>query len=1024
MLRKTILVRALSLAFSTAALTAAVVPTAMAQSNTTGNIVGTVASPAGSTVSLHNLDTGLKRTVTPEANGRYLVTALPVGHYKVELIRDSKVVDSTEVDVIIGQGVDASFASAIQAVQVTGRRSRIDVTNTNNGATFSAKELAKLPIARNVEAIIQLAPNTTRADERFAGGASFGGGAASENSYYINGFPVVNPLTGLGASQLPFGAIAQAEVLTGGFGAEFGRSIGGVVNITTKSGTNNWEAGGQVSYQPKSLRSDPHDLNYAKTGAPENAATDGTLRRRRTDTEREEKVYSAYVGGPIIKDKLFMFLAAEQTDRDVSGVTPLAQGERLSTSLGRNGWRQTDTQIQRYMAKVDWYITDNHRLEFTSLGDTPEVTDHDSGYDYSKPGSGNGVITSNVKKTNVDNNGGKTNMLKYTGSLTDDLTLTALGGRTKSVHKYEPEGYDPTQVLYSVVAPSNARAPGVSYPDVQPIAGNILADGSQDIVKSYRLDLEYKLGKHTIRGGIDKNKVESLNAGEYKAGGGTWTYAKTDKPNEAQQGTGGPIPAPASGGGLGLQGYYVSKGLFSDVTSSYGEQTAQYVEDKYQVTKDILVTGGIRRESFKNQNGDKQTFLEMKNQYNPRLAASWDVHGDSSLKVFGTAGRYSVPIPTHITVRGAGRSTFTDQYFTYTGVDANGAPLGLVKLTEPQSGNNEFGQEKDLKTLAALDMKPAYQDELTLGFEKAFSPSLNFGAKVTYRKLKSTIDDFCDVRPFEAFAARNKIAITNPLWGNTCQTFNPGEDNDFYVDFVGGGKNDTLVHLTAAEQGFDKPKRTYAALDVFAEHPLRNGWYGKVNYTLSRNAGNTEGQVRSDNGQADVAVSSTWDYPELMIGADGRLPNDRKHQIKAFGFYEITQEWGVGANLLLASGRPRSCIGTEPNPAATGSPGYTNQTFYCGGATRSQNVIIPRGTIGDLPWDKRLDMNIEYKPNLVKGLSLKMDVFNVTNTQVVSSVSEARNVRGNTRIASTYESPLSYTQPREVKFTAAYDHKF
>ncbi|RJG09545.1 hypothetical protein D3872_22155, partial [Massilia cavernae] len=216
----------------------------------------------------------------------------------------------------------------------------------------------------------------------------------------------------------------------------------------------------------------------------------------------------------------------------------------------------------------------------------------------------------------------------------------------------------------------------------------------------------------------------------------------------------------------------------------------------------------------------------------------------------------------------------------------------------------------------------------------------------------------------------------------------------------------------------------YAALDMFAEHPLRNGWYGRVNYTLSRNEGNTEGQVRSDNGQADVAVTSTWDYPELMLGSFGRLPNDRKHQIKAFGFYEVTPEISVGAFALLASGRPRSCIGTEPNPGATGSPGYTNQTFYCGGATRAQNVIIQRGTLGELPWDKRLDLNVEYRPSMVKGLSLRMDVFNVTDTQVVTSVSEARNVRGNTRIASAYESPLSYSTPRSVKFTAAYDIKF
>lgn len=1023
MFRKTVLVHALTFAFGATALTIGAMQPAMAQSNTTGNIVGTVAAPAGSSVVLRNVDTGLKRVITPEADGRYMATSLPVGRYKVELVRGDKVVDSTEVEVIIGQGANASFAGAVQSVQITGRRSKIDVTNTNNGAVFSSRELAKLPIARNVEAIIQLAPNTTRADDRFAGGASFGGGAASENSYYINGFPVVNPLTGLGASQLPFGAIAQAQVLTGGFGAEFGRSVGGVVNLTTKSGTNNWEAGAMVSIAPKALRGKPHDLYYARTGAPENAATDGTLRRRRSDTETNEKVYGAYVGGPIIQDKLFMFVAAEKTDRETTGVTPLAAGERLSTSLGRNGWRETDTKIDRYMAKVDWNITDNHRIEFTALGDTPVVTNSDSGYNYTT-GASNGVVTSTAKRTNIDNNGGKTNMIKYTGNLTDDLTVTGLVGRTKSVHENEFPNFDPNKTLFSVVAPSNARAPGFTYADVQPLTGNILAPGSADIVKSYRLDLEYKLGKHTLRGGLDRNEVESINAGVFKAGGGTWTYAKTDNPNAPLSGTGGAIPPVASGGGLGLQGYYVSKGLFSTVTSAFGIQDAQYLEDKYQVTKDIMVVAGLRRESFQNQNGDKQTFLEMKSQYNPRFAASWDVNGDSSLKVSASAGRYSVPIPTHITVRGAGRSTFTDQYFTYTGVDANGAPTGLVQLTAPQSGNNEFGQEKDIKTLSALGMKPSFQDEMTIGFEKAYSPTLNFGAKVTYRSLKSTIDDFCDVRPFEAYAARNNIAITNPLWGNTCQTFNPGEANTFYVDYVGGGQHDTLVKLTAAEQGFGKPKRTYAALDMFVEHPLRNGWYGKVNYTLGRNEGNTEGQVRSDNGQADVAVTSTWDYPELMLGAFGRLPNDRKHQIKAFGFYEITQEWGVGANVLLASGRPRSCIGTEPNPGATGSPGYTNQTFYCGGATRAQNVVIPRGSFGELPWDKRLDLSVEYRPQLVKGLSLKMDIFNVTDTQTVSSVSEARNVRGNTRIASTYESPLSYTTPRSVKFTAAYDYKF
>nr|GFD59861.1 hypothetical protein [Tanacetum cinerariifolium] len=81
-------------------------------------------------------------------------------------------------------------------------------------------------------------------------------------------------------------------------------------------------------------------------------------------------------------------------------------------------------------------------------------------------------------------------------------------------------------------------------------------------------------------------------------------------------------------------------------------------------------------------------------------------------------------------------------------------------------------------------------------------------------------------------------------------------------------------------------------------HPYRNGWYAKVNYTLSRSRGNTEGQTLSDtsSAQGDVAATQTWDYPELMVGAYGLLPNDRTHQIKAFGFYDVTPELTAGAN--------------------------------------------------------------------------------------------------------------------------------
>ncbi|RZJ84316.1 MAG: carboxypeptidase regulatory-like domain-containing protein, partial [Massilia sp.] len=122
MLKKTVLVHALTLAFGVAAVGVGVMSPAMAQSNATGTVYGTVTPGANVQVQIENPATGLRRTLTPDASGRFTASALPTGSYRVSQLRDGKVVSTVEVDAGIGSNVEALFpaANGIQTVQVTG----------------------------------------------------------------------------------------------------------------------------------------------------------------------------------------------------------------------------------------------------------------------------------------------------------------------------------------------------------------------------------------------------------------------------------------------------------------------------------------------------------------------------------------------------------------------------------------------------------------------------------------------------------------------------------------------------------------------------------------------------------------------------------------------------------------------------------------------------------------------------------------------------------------------------------------
>lgn len=1017
-----------------------------AQTNAVGSIFGS--AEAGRVV-VTNTATGAVRTAPVDAAGRFQVTALPPGSYKVELQKDGKTVATRTTNVVVGSGSEVSFASSqaqeLDALTVTAKAGQfdIDVSQTDTRTVFTAGELEKLTVGRTIEDIQLLAPGAVRGDSRYltdkgTSTASFGGAGANENAFYINGYAVTDPQKGLGSSSLPFAGIAQLQVLTGGYGAEFGRATGGVVNIVTKRGTNQWEAGGIVTYAPEALRAHERDIYFPSNNG---ASTDGTFWRETSKREIDSMQYGAYVGGPIVKDKAFFYLNAELENRTSEGPRTLNNASGTTTTGGNIGWHDRDIDLPRWLAKADWTIVDGHSVEFTAISDVRKETRRAYGYYYVPGGRlttpdpldcDDAGLPENTKgcRANGGNDfeeGGELYIGRYTGALTDNLILTGLVAQQKNNHFDDPYRYDPSVVPVRDLRPGGT----VSFGSVTTLNDPRAFDETD----GYRLDVEWLTGAHSVRVGYDVQNLKYKD-GRVTAGPGYfWVYQDTLAGEESDpiQGSGGAI---APGG----NGEYVTKNVSALGGTFTTDQYAYFVEDRWQVTDNVLLSLGLRNENFENFNSDGVTFLDQTDQWAPRLGVTWDVFGDASLRTFANVGRYHLAIPLNVAFRQVGGSTNTSEYFSFTSIDPNtGEPQGtahLVGNTGPYSSNQEYGQARDPDLAAADGLDAYYQDEFVLGLEAKLMPSLVGGARFIYRELGSQIDDNCDPRPAYNWAVRNNLD-TGVDADNTglddgaefyanqlaqCRIINPGESNTLVLADPNGNK--ILANISAAEWGLPKLDRGYEGLDLFLEHPFRDNWYGKLDWTISRSEGNAEGQLNSDSGQQDVAVTANWDQPEIMAGANGYLPNDRRHQIKAWGFYQFSPEWRMSGTLTSASGRPISEIGfyqggalLEIEPTAAGTCDadcyFNSYAAYAGDYYQH----VPRGTAGRLPWTTVLDLGAQYSPNILKNqLTVGVDVFNVFNTQKPQSQTEFQDVASASR-----NKILSYNDPRLVRLMVRYD---
>jgi hypothetical protein len=287
-----------------------------------GTILGTVtdvsgAVISGATVKARNQGTGLERTTQTSGDGSYSIPELPIGKYAVTISQSgfqTTTMREVTVDVATDRRVDVVLkpGEVSEKVEVSGEQlAQIETTSSTLGGILTSQTMENIPVnGRDYTKLIYLNPGVAGSPDQISdspgsfGEFSMNGSRGRSNNYLLDGTdmndgyrndPAINEAGVFGdpATILPIDAIGELHVLSN-YEAEYGRNSGAIVNIVTKSGTNDWHGTAMEYYRSGAFGA----RNYFNIGSqPKNPFTNNQ--------------FGGSLGGPIVKDKAFFFVDYE-----------------------------------------------------------------------------------------------------------------------------------------------------------------------------------------------------------------------------------------------------------------------------------------------------------------------------------------------------------------------------------------------------------------------------------------------------------------------------------------------------------------------------------------------------------------------------------------------------------------------------------------------------------------------------------------------------------------------------------------
>jgi hypothetical protein len=353
-------------------------PVASAQT-TVSTIEGTIKDPqdrfiAGAQVTAKSSTLSTERTATSDAEGFYRLAALPAGIYSVTVSHAGFAaynVDNVELTVnrTLTLNVQLEVGAVQGQVEVTADVQFLNPTVAATGATITNRQVQDLPTnGRNYLDLLQLVPGVVvnrQADTGSDNSTPVLGERAGNNNFFIDGQPNKNTVSGGAAAQFNQETIAEFQVLTAGYRAEFGQASGAIVNVITKSGSNEYHGLASLFWRNNAFDSS-NSLDPTETDAPFLQRWD----------------YSLALGGPIVKDKVFFFGSAERIreNRRLNFIFPPGtpqiardfetQFDNPSRVFETRGFLKFDEQLGRHRLTQQINYTNGNVKEFLPLSNS------------------------------------------------------------------------------------------------------------------------------------------------------------------------------------------------------------------------------------------------------------------------------------------------------------------------------------------------------------------------------------------------------------------------------------------------------------------------------------------------------------------------------------------------------------------------------------------------------------------------------------------------------------------------------